>query len=161
MDAGIELPPNTTATVLRPISALPGDELQAACWQLAESLAPERGPTQPLVSRLCRVVRNCLDGVDEEESHSKDQGDTHSRPGFVHCGPRKARSISSPEREVPFVRPVERLAAWSGFSVEVIVSNVTPPSAATVYKACAVLASRLILVRDRLEAAYPELAIHA
>jgi hypothetical protein len=99
------------------------------------------------------VVRNCLDGLDEDPDYSA----TTSR-----SAPHKARSISSPEREKPFVRPVERLAAWNGFSVEVIVSGVSPPSAATLYKACGVLASRCNLVRARLEAAYPQLvATHA
>jgi hypothetical protein len=152
LEAGVKLSPGTTEAVIRPISSLPGDELQAACWQLATELAPERGPTQPLVSKLCRVVRNCLDGVDEQDNHTP-----YSRSEFVHTGPRKARSVSSPEREVPFVRPVERLAAWSGFSVEIVVSNVKPPSALTVFKACGTLALRCKLVQERLVANYPEL----
>ena len=106
---------------------------------------------------MTRLVRNALDGIDEDQTPTA----APSRSGFVHPGPQKPRSISSPEREMPFVRPVERLAAWSGFSVEVILSNVSPPSAATVYKACGVLASRCNLVRDRLEATYPELAANA
>jgi hypothetical protein len=61
LEAGIELPPNTTATLMKPIATLPGDELKIACWQFAESLAPARGVTEPLVSRLVRIVRNALD----------------------------------------------------------------------------------------------------
>jgi hypothetical protein len=155
LDAGIQLPSTTTAAVLRPICGLPGEELKAACWQLAESLAPECGPTQPLVSRLCRVVRNCLEDVDQEEDEHEQSYFRGSYPGM------RKRSITSPQREQPFARPVERLAAWSGFSVEIIVSNVKPPSAATLYHACGVLASRCRLVQERLSASYPELASHA
>jgi hypothetical protein len=67
------------------------------------------------------------------------------------------RSPDSPPRELPFVRPVERLAAWHGFSVEIIVSSVAPPSAATVWQACGTLADRCRLVQKRLEILYPEL----
>jgi hypothetical protein len=69
IEAGVELPPHTTATVLRPISSLPAAELKVACWQFAQSLAPARGPTQPLVARLVRVVRNALDGVTSRRGH--------------------------------------------------------------------------------------------
>jgi hypothetical protein len=117
VDAGIELPPDTTATLLRPISGLPTDELQVAVWQLVTSVAPER-QTQPLVSRLCRMVRNALDGVDETEDDCKSET---GRSGF-HVGPRK-RSVSSPEREESFVRPLLRLSSWQGFSLEVVVSH--------------------------------------
>jgi hypothetical protein len=96
LDAVIQLPPATTATVLRPISGLPGDELQVACWQLAESLAPERGPTQPLVSRLCRVVRNCLDGVEEV---AEIEEESSGRTGCYRPANHKARSIESPARD--------------------------------------------------------------
>jgi hypothetical protein len=149
MDAGIQLPPNTTATVLRPISALPGDELQCATWAFVHSIAPERGPASPLVGKICRVIKNAIEDV--EPTAAGQHAPRSSRN----------RTIESPERETPWIRPVERLAAWSGFSVEVIVSNVTPPSAIIVYRACGTLAQRCQAVRERLSADYPELASHA
>jgi hypothetical protein len=149
LEAGVELPANTTATVLRPIASLPGEELQVACWEFAQSLAPARGVTQPLIARLVRVVRNALENADQ-----------HTGParcgGFHKGGPKRSRE--SPERETPFVRPIERLAAWQGFNVEVIVSTVSPPSALTVYKACETLADRCRLVQERLLSCYPELS---
>src|SRR5215472_8257059 len=153
LEAGIELPPNTTATLMKPIASLPGEELQVACWQFAQSLAPARGVTEPLMSRLVRVVRNALDGVDEETDDSK----PNVYPDGYHKGRRK-RWLTSPERERPFIRPIERLAAWEGFNVEVIVSTVSPPSALTVYKACETLTDRCRLVQERLLSCYPELS---
>jgi hypothetical protein len=149
LEAGVELPANTTATVLRPIASLPGEQLQVACWEFAQSLAPARGVTQPLIARLVRVVRNALENTEPEDD------DTRGR-GYHKGGPKRSRE--SPERETPFVRPIERLAAWQGFNVEVIVSTVSPPSALTVYKACETLADRCRLVQERLLSCYPELS---
>jgi hypothetical protein len=149
LEAGIELPANTTATVLRPIASLPGEELQVACWEFAQSLAPARGVTQPLIARLVRVVRNALDNADQDTGPAQ-------CGGFHKGGPKRSRE--SPERETPFIRPVERLAAWKGFSVELIVSSVAPPSALILYQACGTLADRCRLVQDRLAASYPELS---
>jgi hypothetical protein len=147
IEDGINLPPRTTEASIRPISSLPTLDLQSACWKLAESFAPARGGavTEPLVSRLCHIVRDCLDGVDTDD---------HAPLGG---NPDPKRRRESPERETPFIRPVERLAAWSGFSVEIVISSVTPPSAATVYRACGKLADRCHLVQRRLEALYPQL----
>jgi hypothetical protein len=150
LEAGVELPANTTSTLMKPIATLPGEELQVACWEFAQSLAPGRGVTQPLVSRLVRVVRNALEGRDQ------DSGDT-DQAGVSRCRNRR-RSKTSPERETPFIRPVERLAAWPGFNVEIIVSNVAPPSATTVYRACGILSDRCQRVQERLASQYPELA---
>jgi hypothetical protein len=62
LDSGINLPSATPEAVIRPLSGLPGEDLQAACWNLVVSVAPERGPSQPLVSHLCRTIRDILDG---------------------------------------------------------------------------------------------------
>jgi hypothetical protein len=143
LEAGIELPPNTTATLMKPIASLPGEELKVACWEFAQSLAPARGVTEPLVSRLVRVVRNALETDDIQEN------------GYHRRG--RKRSKTSPERETPFIRPVERLAAWPGFNVELVVSGVMPSSALILYQACHTLADRCHLVQERLAASYPEL----
>jgi hypothetical protein len=65
--------------------------------------------------------------------------------------------MDAPTRETPFIRPIERLAAWNGFQVEVIVSSVQPASIGTVWKACDVLATRCRQVQERLETLHPEL----
>ena len=165
IDSGVELAPDTTATSLRAISALPEDaQLKTACWQLAQTLSPARAPSQPLVSRLCRIVRNCLDDAPQEdfgEPEPADEENPASRNGAHFRFGLRRRQVTSPERETPFIRPVERLASWSGFSVEVIVSSVKPPSALILFRACSVLTDRLKQVQERLAANYPELVVDA
>jgi hypothetical protein len=155
-EAGIQLPKGTTEAVIRPISSLPGEELQAACWQLVESIAPECGPTQPLVSRICRTIKNALDGVEEGGEQSG------ARALFHYCAARKARLIESPPRELPFTGAVRRLANWSGFSVELVVAGVNKvPNVENLYQACSTMRERCRLVQERLLVDYPELAGHA
>ena len=140
IDAGLEVPPSVGEATIRPLSALPDDDLRSATWEFISCIAPQCGATQPLVARICRVIRNSLD-IERE-----------GRPGVFN-----SRHHDSPQRETPFLRPVERLAAWSGFSVEVVISAVAPPSAQTVWRACNILAERCHLVQKRLESLYPEL----
>jgi hypothetical protein len=147
MDSGINLPSATPEAVIRPLSGLPGEDLQAACWNLVVSVAPERGPSQPLVSHLCRMVRDVLDGEEPVEDAPSSTG--------PHRHPR--RRGNEPERETPFIRPIERLAAWNGFQVEVIVSGVQLCSVGTVWNACDVLAGRCRQVQERLETVHLEL----
>ena len=155
IEAGAHFPAGTNEATVRPLCALPDDDdLRAATWEFVQVMAPER-PSQPIVSRICRVIKNALDGIDEDDSEEVTES---KRAGFT-CGPR--HDPLSPAREFPFVRPIERLAAWKGFSVEIIVSSVKPPSAATVYHACDVLANRCREVKERLAANFPELASHA
>jgi hypothetical protein len=152
IDSGFEVPNSVGEATIRPISALPGNDLQAATWEFVSAVAPEH-VTQPMVSRICRMVRNCLDGVSEDGTQ-----ENPAAPGApARVFHSKRRSPQSPSRELPFVRPIERLANWSGFSVEIIVSTVSPPSAATVYRACGTLAERCHLVQQRLASIYPEL----
>jgi hypothetical protein len=145
LEAGLELPPDTTATLMRPIAALPGDDsLKCACWELAKHLSPARAPSQPLVSKLCRLVRHLADG----------NGD----PAPAHCG--RPHGPVPPERETPFVRPVLRLSSWSGFSAEMIVSHLGQSTDARgVYSACGILAERCREVQARLLVHFPELEI--
>ena len=139
LDDGEELPPNTTEAVIRPVSALPTPELKAACWSLARSLAPACGPTQPLVSKVCRMIRNLVDGDSSR------------------IGSGRHRSSAPLERETPFVRPILRLATWSGFSAEVIISHIAEPSnAKNLYSACSVMIGRLNQVQQRLVTHFPE-----
>jgi hypothetical protein len=143
LDAGLELPSDTNPTSLRSISALPGDDsLKTACWQLAERLSPARAPSQPLVSRLCRMVRNCL-----EEGGGPE--------GVKHSG--RHRSVTPPERETPFVRPVIRLATWPGFNPEVVTAHIErPENAKILFTGCLTMIGRLSQVQQRLITRFPE-----
>jgi hypothetical protein len=145
LEAGVQLPKGTTEAVIRPLSSLPGDAtLRVACWELARIMSPKCGPTQPLVSRLCRTIRNVIDQV-EEPSQT----------------PRK-RSAESLQRETPFVRPLLRLSSWQGFSLELVLSHAEKlDSAKSLYQACDTMRERCRLVQERLAANYPELTSHA
>jgi hypothetical protein len=106
LDSGEELSPNTSEAVIRPLSALPTPELQAACWSLVKSLAPESQPRQPLVSKVARMIRNLVDG------------------DSPCTGPGRRRSSVPLQRETPFVRPLLRLSGWHGFNPEVVTSHI-------------------------------------
>jgi len=117
IESGCALPANVTEAVIRPIASLPDDdELRNACWQLAEAFAPERGPTVRLVAKLCSTVRDCLENSIDDAALEPDANP--SGQGGKHLGPR------APGHEIPFSRPVARLAGWSGFSASIIVAGV-------------------------------------
>jgi len=150
LDAGAELPPGTTESVIRPISALPDDaDLKSAVWEFVEAIAPECGPTSPLVERVCRSIKNALDGVADDDSDTR---------AGRHDGPRKARLPGSPQRERAFVAPLLRLSSWQGFSLELVLSHAEKlDSAKSLYQACDIMRERCICVQERLAANYPEL----
>ena len=154
LEAGVQLPKGTTEAVIRPISALPGDELQAGCWQLAESFSGARGPTVRLVARLCSVVRDCLENP---------LPDTSPEPDAKSPLPQSSsQELPKKSHETPFNRPVARLASWSGFSASIIVAGVDKlENAANLYRSCGILAERCRQVQTTLAANYPELASHA
>jgi hypothetical protein len=81
LEAGLGLPADTTATSLRAISALPGNELKSACWILAQCVSPARTPSEPLVSRLCRLVRNCLEEKESALDGEEQIGGERATPG--------------------------------------------------------------------------------
>jgi hypothetical protein len=150
MEAGIDLTGASEAAI-RPLTAFADSDLQGACWQLAQSFAPERGPTVRLVGRLCEVVRGCLNDDDDD-----DQDSLSTRSGFQRG--------STPRRheELPFARPVARLASWNGFSASVIVAGVDSlESAEGLYRSCGILTERCQEVQAVLAASYPELATNA
>jgi hypothetical protein len=148
LDAGLQLPPDVTATVLRPVSGLPGEDLQIATWQYVQLIAPQQA-TQPVVARICRTIRNVLDG---------DEGDD-DRAMFRRAH-YKARSAFSPARERSFVAPLLRLSSWQGFNLELVLSHAGKfDTAKALYQACTVMQKRCGLVCARLEADYPELSL--
>jgi hypothetical protein len=152
LDAGEVLPPTTKPTVIRPIAALPSTELQTACWSLVRAVSPARDPTQPLVSKVCRLVRNCLEDAGEN-------GDSEDCSGRTHSGGYQRRRQREPTgRELAFSAPVIRLGTWSGFNAEVIISHIDQAqNARTLYKACAVVAQRCQAVQQQLAIHFPAL----
>jgi hypothetical protein len=145
LDNGITLPPDTKEGVVRPLCGLPDARLQAVAWQFIQSIAPER-QSQPLVSRICRVIKNALDGIDENEEESS-LGGHHKRA-----------STCLPERERAFVAPILRLSSWQGFSIELVVSHASHlETARSLYLACGVMIGRCVQVQQRLASNFPAL----
>jgi hypothetical protein len=153
LDSGLELPSDTNPTSLRAVSALPGDDsLKSACWQLAQRLSPARAPSQPLVSKLCRMVTNCL----EDCGQNGQDGESGARSGFHQ--PRQREPL---QRETPFVRPVLRLARWHGFSPEVVVAHIArTENARILFSACNAMILRCRAVQERLITRFPDMEGH-
>jgi hypothetical protein len=139
IENGQELGSSTSEAVIRPISALPGVELQAVCWNLVKSLAPESQPRQPLVSKVARMIRNLVDG------------------DSPRTGPGRRRSRAPLEREVPFVQPLLRLTNWHGFNPEVVTSHIAQRSnAETLFSACTEMILRCRQIQERLVSRFPD-----
>jgi hypothetical protein len=144
LDSGIELSPNTSEAVIRPLSALPGQELQAACWSLVKSLAPESQPRQPLVSKVCRIIRNLVDGDGD--------GDSALRRGG------RQRSTVPHERELAFAGPVIRLSRWHGFNPAVVTCHIQESAnARTLFSACTEMITRCRQVQQSLITRFPDM----
>ena len=146
IESGCALPATVTESVVRPLTAFEDSDLQASLWQLAEAFGPKRGPTTRLVSKLCHVVRDCLDNPYDDVASEPD-AETPSKRQGVHLGPS------------PFIRPVARLASWDGFSVTVIIAGADSlKSAANLYRNCGILSERCRQVQARLVESYPEIS---
>ena len=140
IDSGVDMPDNASEAVVRPVSTLSSPELQVQAWRLVQAVSPERGPSQPIASKVVRVIKNAIES-----------------PGTNGKG-HKPRSRAHPSRERPFVQAAQRLGSYAGFSPEIVTSHIEKlPSAWSVYTACGKLAERCQLVRERLAERFPEL----
>jgi hypothetical protein len=140
LSKGVELSLDTQEAVIRPVSALPSAELQVQAWRLVQAVSPQCGPTQPVASKVCRVIKNALE---PEQSN-----------GSGH----KPRRREHTERETPFLRPVQRLAKYKGFDAGLVISHVEKlPRAWSVYAACEEMIDRCRKVQERLVQRFPEL----
>jgi hypothetical protein len=139
VDDGIQLPADTLPSALKALTGIPPLEgLRTVVWQYAQSLSPargregyQRGPKKPPSAEL----RTSTSSVES------------SKP-----------SESLPVREQPFLRPATRLATFTQFSPELVVSSINQPAnALTAYRICDTLVERLRLVQQCLEQSFPEL----
>ena len=156
IESGCALPATVTESVIRPLTTFEDSDLQASLWQLAEAFGPARGPTSRLVSKLCHVVRDCLDNPYDDIASEPDAKPPSKREG-IHLGPREKKPASEPE--VPFVRPLLRLSSWEGFSIDVVVLYANRiDNAKSLYHAAGVMRERCTLVQERLALSFPEVA---
>jgi hypothetical protein len=143
IDNGAQLAPNTSEAVVRPIASLPSPELQVAGWKVVEAISPKCGPTTVVVAKVCRTIRNALEPDANGNGH-------------------KPRRRDHPDRETPFLRPVQRLSAYQGFDAGLVTSHVEKlPSAWNVYSACEQMIDRCRQVQERLAERFPELTADA
>jgi hypothetical protein len=142
IDHGAQLPANTSEAVIRPLSALPSPELQSAAWRLIETASPQCGPTQPVAAKICRTIANAIEPAGQTKGH-------------------KLRKCEHTERETPFLRPVQRLAAYRGFDAALVSSHIERLAGAmNVYSACTEMIDRCRQVQMQLAQRFPDLANH-
>jgi hypothetical protein len=139
LDSGVTLPPNTTEATIRPLASLPA-ALQPVSWQLVEATSPKCGPTQPIVSKICRTIKNAIES-----------------PGTNGTG-HKSRKREHPTREQSFISPVRRLSAYKGFDANLVTSHVEKfAQALSAFTACRIMADRCLSCCDILSKRFPEL----
>jgi hypothetical protein len=140
IDSGANLPANTSEAVVRPVSTLPSPELQVQTWRLVQAVSPERGPTQPLASKVVRTIKNAIEP-----------------PGTNGTG-HKPRKREHPTREQSFISPVRRLSADKGFDAHLVTSHVEKfAQALSTFTACRIMADRCLSCCDILSKRFPEL----
>jgi hypothetical protein len=103
---GVELPANTSEAAVRPVSTLPSPKLQLETWKLIKAASGKRGPTQPIASKICRVIKNA---IELEQGNGNGSGNGH-----------KPRQREHTDRETPFLRPVQRLATYKSFDAGLV-----------------------------------------
>ena len=154
LDHGVEFSPTTNEASVRPLCGLPdNDDLRAEVWEFVQNISPQCGPTSPLVARVCRTIRNVLNGTGEDSAENEP---TTDRAGYMHLNPRKC-STAPLTRERMFLAPAVRLATYQSFSPQLVVAQINgPDQAATAYRACTELVDRLHAVQNCLRNSFPE-----
>jgi hypothetical protein len=132
--AGPEAPGSSTPEiVLRPLTTLPSPELQAQTWRLAASMSPDKKPTRTIAARVTRMVKEALT-------------------------PPEPAKEPKPEKDVMFVRPIQRLARIDSFRPDVACLHVQSfVQGCNIHMACAEVARRCRAVQEQLEQKFPEL----
>jgi hypothetical protein len=173
VDAGIDLPAQTTQSAMRSLAKLsPLEGLRAATWRYAVTVAPGAScPPVALLQRITGIIRDALDAqdasvdgagnpVDEKSAEPANSGEpenpeesaTEGRP----LGNTRRNHAKKSDPDQRFLRAVTRLSAYSGFSVPLIASQVTSDQMASyVWRSCERLKSRLDEVEQALLRQFP------
>lgn len=127
------VPETTPEIVLRPLSRLPGDELKAQTWRLAATLSPDKKPTRTIAARVTRMVKEALT-------------------------PPEPATEPKPEKDVMFLRPIQRLARIDSFRPDLACLHVQSfVQGCNIHAACAEVGRRCRAVQEQLEQKFPEL----
>jgi hypothetical protein len=98
------LPPNLPELVLRPISQPPDPDLQGRVWRLVSMVSPKgKAPAHRTCAKVVRLIRETISGTQPPD------------------GPTQTRVL--PDRELMFIRPVQRLAKIDGNGVPAILDS--------------------------------------
>ena len=133
--AGSDTPVSETVPeiVLRPLTTLPSSELQRETWRLAANLSPDKKPTRTIAARVTRMVKEALT-------------------------PPEPAKEPKPEKNVMFVRPIQRLARIDSFRPDLACLHVQSfVQGCNIHAACAEVARRCRAVQEHLEQKFPEL----
>jgi hypothetical protein len=130
------VPENVSELALRPISRLPGPELQAQTWRVASLVAPQgKIPSHTTTAKIARMIGEAVEGVQPDRKE-------HRRP--------------LPQRLQMFTAPIQRLAKVDSFDVNVCLLHVkTPEQARAIALACSVVASRCARIEAQLSKKFP------
>jgi hypothetical protein len=131
VDSGLLIPENVPELTLRPISQLPGGDLQTQAWRLSAKVAPEgKAPTHTVTAKVSRMIREVTEGTNK-------------------------RTI--PARELMFTRPISQLAKIDSFDVNVCLLHVkTSEQAKNISHACGVVADRCRAIQAKLGERFPD-----
>jgi hypothetical protein len=133
-DTDTPVPETTPEIVLRPLTQLASPELQAQTWRLASSLSPHGQPTRTISARVTRMVKEAITPCSESAKKPK------------------------PEKDVMFVRPIQRLARIDSFRPDVACLHVQSfVQGCNIHMACAEVARRCRAVQEQLEQKFPQL----
>ena len=131
VDSGLLIPENVPELTLRPISQLPGGDLQTQAWRLSAKVAPEgKAPTHTVTAKVSRMIREATEGTSKR---------------------------ALPARELMFTRPISRLAKIDNFDASVCLLHVkTSEQAKNISQACGVVADRCRAIQAKLSERFPD-----
>jgi hypothetical protein len=183
VDAGIDLPAQTTQSAMRSLAKLsPLEGLRAAVWRYAVTVAPGAScPPIALLQRISRIIREALDSdaasvdgagnpvdeaaeepakpeesVEQISSHGEISRSEESATEGRPLGNIRRNPAEKPDPDQRFLRAITRLSTYSGFCVPLIASQVTSDQMASyVWRSCERLKLRLDEVEQALLRQFP------
>jgi hypothetical protein len=129
-NSGMQIPENVPELTLRPISQLPGGDLQSEAWRLSSLVAPEgKAPSHTVTAKVVRMIREATEGSSKR---------------------------ALPARELMFTRPISRLAKVDSWDVNVCLLHVkSQEQAKNIAHACSIVADRCRQLQEKLDERFP------
>jgi hypothetical protein len=135
----VPLPPDTTESMLRPLSRFSNPELQQNTWRLINSLGTK--PTASTVAKVSRSIRQAI----------RSAYDCNGRQPPVRPLP--------PAHELIFLRPITKLAANDDFNPEIVCLSIDTQERAWKFaRACREISRRCETIIEQLRKQFPGLS---